>query len=157
MTMPDLSQETSNLVKHAITELHLAGFYDQTSGDSLDPYFEKVADDVVQLVRLFASHANSGMSAEITTSLLEALLQFKPLTPLTNDPAEWNQFGDMGWQSTRDSSAFSLDGGKTYYLLDEKRRWVAKLVWKLPAKLRNRLSNSKLVFPYHKAVDKPLA
>jgi hypothetical protein len=62
--------------------------------------------------------------------MLNDLLQFKNLTPLTDDPEEWIQHskemwdGEKGvWQSTRRADAFSDDGGKTYYLLSDRDKY----------------------------------
>ena len=49
---------------------------------------------------------------------------FRPLSPLTDDPAEWmerSEFcdGEPMWQSKRNACAFSVNGGLTYYLVGE--------------------------------------
>jgi hypothetical protein len=57
--------------------------------------------------------------------MINDLLQFKPLSALTDDPDEWvHHESDMWppdgvWQNKRHGEAFSHDGGKTYYLLSE--------------------------------------
>ena len=109
--------EDSNLVAHARRELELCG---QTFED---PEF---AESIVQAVAAFASYGHSGGSAMVAVEMLHDLLRFRPLSPLTNDPAEWNNVSDQSgapmWQSSRRPDAFSEDGGRTHYLLDEPGR-----------------------------------
>lgn len=103
----------SNLVEHAKRELALAGNDDDFN------------ETIIKAVEAFASYGHSGGSASVAIPMLNDLLQFKNLTPLTNDPGEW-QAVDMGkkpcWQSRRRPDAFSNDGGKTYYCLDDEGR-----------------------------------
>jgi hypothetical protein len=70
---------------------------------------------------------HSGGSASVAIPTINALLQFKNLRPLTNDPKEWVHhgeeiWGEKGgiWQNERNAEAFSKDGGKTYYLISEQ-------------------------------------
>ena len=102
----------SNLVLHARRELELLGE---------EP--EMVAC-LIAAVEGFASYpGHSGGSAACAIGMLERLLRFQNLAPLTDDPAEWqDQSGISGvpvWQNHRNSEAFSDDGGKTYWLLSD--------------------------------------
>lgn len=101
----------SNLVTHARTELTRIGE---------EP---EVIDGYVRVVEAFASMGHSGGSASVAIPTLNALLQFKNLAPLTNDPDEWENVSEMSgyemWQNRRNSEAFSDDGGQTYWLLSE--------------------------------------
>lgn len=97
-----------NLADHARRELDLTG------ND------EKFKDCIVKAVEAFAQYGHSGGSASAGINILNDLLQFKNLTPLTNDPNEWNNVGSGVWQNSRRSEAFSEDGGRTYYLLSER-------------------------------------
>ena len=108
----------SNLVAHAKLELRRAGLFDADSD-----YGGMLAEGVMKIVKVFAEEGHSGMSAAMTVQLLEKLLRFKPLTPITSDPSEWmdvTEHGPQGpmWQNRRSSSCFSTDGGKTYYDID---------------------------------------
>lgn len=104
-----------SLVQHARRELELAGVYRD------DPAY---AQSIAAAVAAFASYGHSGGSASVGIITLHRLLQFQPLTDLTDDPAEWHevgvQDGKVLWQSARMSQAFSTDGGKSYYTLDER-------------------------------------
>lgn len=103
----------SNLVDHARRELVLIG------------EDEWLTDGLCKVIAAFAEMGHSGSSAAHSTAVLERLLRFQPLAPLTDDPAEWFDHGEeMGggplWQNIRDSRAMSTDGGKTYTLVDEE-------------------------------------
>lgn len=104
-----------SLVEHAKTELTRLGEFDS------DPAY---AQSIVASVAAFASYGHSGGSAGIAIHVLHDLLQFKNLTPLTDDPEEWFDVSQMSgyelWQNRRNSSAFSKDGGRTYYLLEDR-------------------------------------
>lgn len=102
-----------SLVEHARRELTLFGE---------DP---ETINAIVSVVQAFADTGPSGGSAPSIIAYLEKLLRFEPLTPLTNNSAEWTDRTELMnahpfWQSTRDPRAFSEDGGKTYYLIDER-------------------------------------
>lgn len=95
------------LIEHAIRELSLAG------ND------EEFNDCIIKAIEVFASYGHSGGSAVVGIQILHDLLQFKNLTPLTNNPSEWNKVGPKMWQSSRNPEAFSIDGGAHYYLLSD--------------------------------------
>lgn len=101
----------SNLVAHAKRELELVGE---------EP---EIIDGYLKVIQAFADMGHSGGSASVAIPVINELLQFNNLTPLTDDPSEWNNVSDISgeemWQNRRNSEAFSTDGGKTYYLLSE--------------------------------------
>ena len=107
-------EEHSNLVKHALREMELAGI----------PQEDR--DKIMPIIRTFASQGHSGGSAGWYIVTLVKLLQFENLTSLTDNPNEWNKVSEEHshangplHQSQRNPEAFSTDGGKTYYLLSE--------------------------------------
>jgi hypothetical protein len=106
------SEKESPLVRHARRELALI---DQ------DPDIHQA---IIKAVEGFATYRNSGGSAGWAIHVLYDLLQFKNLTPLTDDPEEWNAVAEVDgettlWQSRRNAAAFSDDGGKTYLITGE--------------------------------------
>lgn len=103
----------SNLVDHARRELALIGEDDW------------LTEGLCKVIAAFAEMGHSGFSAEHSTVVLEKLLRYQPLSPITDDPAEWmDRAQEMGgepfWQNIRDSRAMSRDGGKTYTFVDER-------------------------------------
>lgn len=99
------------LVEHARRELTLLG-EDQD-----------VIDWMVGVIKKFAEFGHSGGSAFILIPQLNQLLNYENLTPLTSSPEEWEDRSLEShypiWQNVRNSKAFSEDGGKTYYLIEE--------------------------------------
>lgn len=103
-----------NLVDHACRELEKVGE---------DP---EVTAGIIKVVEAFSKMGHSGASSMYTIQILTELLQYKNLSPLTDDPSEWHYIsadiwgGEEGvWQNIRNSEAFSNDRGKSYYLLSE--------------------------------------
>lgn len=115
--------EESQLITHARRELQLAGLFDEDSD-----YGGMLGTSVMKLVEAFANEGHSGFSAAMAIDIFQRLARFQNLTPLTTDPDEWMNVSDMSgsemWQSRRRSDAFSTDGGKTHYLLDDKPRKI---------------------------------
>lgn len=106
-----------SLVEHAQRELELSGQAAE------DPAY---AQSIVAAVAAFASYGgHSGGSAMLAIEQLHRLLKFEPLSPLTDDPAEWvdrtAESGTPMWQNVRHGRAFSHDAGKTYWLVDDPR------------------------------------
>lgn len=111
------TKEESNLVKHARRELELLGEEQST----IDWY--------LKVVEAFVEFGHSGGSASVTIPTLHMLLSYENLTPLTDAPEEWflHEEAISGvksglWQNVRNGKAFSYDGGKTYYLIDDQER-----------------------------------
>lgn len=111
-----IDDQDSNLVKHAYHELTLIGE---------DP---KVIDWYIRVIKEYASFGHSGGSHMAIMPCLSQLLNFQPLSPLTNDPEEWYHHskdmwdGDNGiWQNKRDGRMFSEDGGETYTCVDDPK------------------------------------
>jgi hypothetical protein len=90
-----------SLVNHAEEELkYIRG----------DEYNDMVADAVLEIIRVFADQGHSGFSASITTNIVEKLMRFEPLTPLTGEDNEWNQIKDNLYQNRRSPRVFKEDG-----------------------------------------------
>lgn len=92
---------------HAIRELSLLGEDDET------------VEWMIRVVKEFTTFGHSGGSASVLIPMLNDLLQFKNLSPLTDNPADWILVAEDVWQCSRNPEAFSDDEGKTYYLLSE--------------------------------------
>lgn len=103
----EVSKEVSNLVLHARREMEILGCNQED------------IEQMVVIIRAFADVGSSGGQASWIIPILHDLLQFKNLTPLSDDPKDWIQHEPNMWQSCRRSDAFSPDGGKSYYLLSE--------------------------------------
>lgn len=110
----------SNLTEHARQEMERAGLFSKESD-----YDGMLGPAVMELVDVFAKQGHSGNSAMTVLAIFERVARYRTLTPITPDKEEWFFHGDMGptgepiWQNVRDSAAFSRDGGKTWYHLDD--------------------------------------
>lgn len=99
----------SNLVSHAKRELELLGLF---SGGKMD---EAMGRHVLRMVEEFSREGHSGFSAAYAVGLLEKLLRFEPLTPLTGDGSEWIEVGPDGLcQNNRCSHVFRDGDGNSY-------------------------------------------
>lgn len=103
-----------NVREHAIREMKLAGVDNDIYGDM-------TSKAVLKMIDVFEGEGHSGASAGLVLSIFNRVMDFGNLTPLTNDPEEWHDHGrgTPGWQSKRNSKAFSDDGGRSYYLVGE--------------------------------------
>jgi 2'-5' RNA ligase len=116
----------SNLTDHAKSELKRAGLMDKDSD-----YGGMLGNAVLKLMKTFSGEGHSGTSAMMALELFKKLAMYEPLTPLTDDLDEWMNVshesftkaeltaGKVMFQSRRHPGAFSDDGGKTYYILDD--------------------------------------
>ena len=111
----------SNLVNHAKRELELI----REDSDTIDGY--------LKVIQAFADWGHSGGSASFAIPIINELLQFNNLSPLTTDPDEWTHIhkdltsGEELWQSQRNPRAFSMDGGRTYYYVDDHNTIIHSL------------------------------
>jgi hypothetical protein len=116
------------LVDHAERELRDAGLFDEGSD-----YDGMLGESVLELVRTFAAQGHSGFSAHLTIDLFRRVAAYQILTPLKNpmESGEYIDHSDISggpcFQSTRKSSIFSEDGGKTWYDIDRKVPWYKRL------------------------------
>jgi hypothetical protein len=105
------------LVDYAESELKRAGLFDKDSD-----YNGMLGEAALEIIKVFSMQGHSGFSASIVTQLVEKLLRYEPLTPLTYEPDEWTDVSEMSgspmWQNNRKPTTFSRDGGKTHYDLD---------------------------------------
>lgn len=76
----------SNLKTYAIDELTRIGMYG--SGDEMN---DAMCDHILKMVDVFAEEGHSGFSAEYAIGILQKLLRWQPLSPLTGEDDEWNE------------------------------------------------------------------
>jgi hypothetical protein len=126
------------LQDHARKELELAGLFDKNSD-----YDGMIGEAVMDLVDAFCKAGHSGFSAQWAKQVFCDLAEWKNLTPLTNDPEEWQDVreycadSEEMYQNRRNPSCFSKDGGKTYYSLEEVEKlkededtpWQDRVEW----------------------------
>ncbi|MCL4419547.1 hypothetical protein M1146_05620 [Patescibacteria group bacterium] len=91
----------TNIETYAIDELTRIGMYG--SGDEMN---DAMCEHILKMVNVFAEEGHSGFSANYAISILQKLLRFEPLSPLTGEDDEWNEVGDGHYQNKRFSRVF---------------------------------------------------
>ena len=117
-----MANKEKTLAEHAAYELTKAGMTDHE-----DPEARKVATDVMALVRRYEKQNHNDKTGSFVVEAFSTLTQRLPLTPITDDPEEWDKFEVERknvetqevekrtiWQSKRAPSLFSEDEGKTF-------------------------------------------
>lgn len=104
------------LVAHARRELELCGQAAESP---------EYAGSVLAAVATLAAFGHSGGSMGAACRQLAALFMYRPLSPITNNPADWIDVAEYApgvplWQCRRDSRLFSRDGGVTYWNVDDR-------------------------------------
>jgi hypothetical protein len=103
----------SNLVEYAKKELDLLNLGNSDiTGDGMDYHMR---DHIIRMVELFSEEEHSGFSASYALSILERVLAYKPLTPLTGEDDEWNEVGHGVFQNRRASNVFK-ENNQAYWM-----------------------------------------
>lgn len=97
----------SAMSKHAIVELSLI---------KEDP---KVVLWYVSVLEAYNAMNLTEEASDHCLQVLNRLIRYENLAPLTDEPMEWVKIGDNYWQSIRSYDAYSTNGGKTYKLHSE--------------------------------------
>jgi hypothetical protein len=96
---------TSPLDEHVERELALLDLPEQT----------KVNMRII--LSLYSAYGYFGRTEHEVPEKIMSLVKFKNLSPLTDDPEEWEQMQAGLWKNKRNGRAFSQNGGKTFYYL----------------------------------------
>lgn len=119
----------SNLIAHAESELALLGM----GKDAPDEMNRLMHDNIIQLVKVFSKQGHSGFSANYAANMVDKLLRYDALSPLTGNDDEWmdlmgpkTEFApdDLRWQNKRDGRVFRTQDGHTF--LSEGKVFVDK-------------------------------
>lgn len=81
----------SNICKHAIKELKLAGYGNGEGGPN-----DWMYQQVIEAIAVFASHGNSGGSAPWEINLVQKLCDWDIISPLRFTDDEWSQISSDG-------------------------------------------------------------
>ena len=117
-----------NLYEYAKSEM------DRAWPGKEDRMQEAVKDNVLELVKVFSRQFHSGFSGAYVLSVLDRILHWKPITPVTGEEDEWQEpWGDDNHQQNKrcssvfrknfdnstaydiDRKVFSTDGGETFF------------------------------------------
>lgn len=101
----------SNICKHAIKELKLAGYGNGEGGPN-----DWMYQQVIEAIAVFASHGNSGGSAPWEINLVQKLCNWDIISPLRFTDDEWIQISSDGTcQNRRKSDVFKEPDGSIRY------------------------------------------
>jgi hypothetical protein len=103
----------SNLVKYAEDELALIGM----GPDVEDEMNRAMREHILTMVHAFADEGHSGFSASYALGVLQKVLAYEPVTPLTGEDGEWQVLGyadDMAAQNRRCAHVFKRADGTAY-------------------------------------------
>lgn len=102
-------------------ELDLLGLFEH----SPDPMNVDMRRHILHMIDEFSAEGHSGFSAAYAISILEKLLRFEPVTPLSGEDWEWvdvaEQNGSTLWQNSRCSRVFKDSTGA--YDIEGKVFW----------------------------------
>ena len=118
----------SNIVKHAIRELTIAGYFNDISGMN-----KWMREKVIELLTVFSSHGHSGNSAPFTIDLFKKLASFNVISPLTFKDDEWDLIdsdeNDITWQNNRKSTIFKSANGDIYDIYAYSKSYIKKWIF----------------------------
>jgi len=175
----------NNLIHHAVRELQLIGYaipmsisrhaslvkagipVEKSFASSQHDMNDKMSELVLALVAVFNEGGHSFGTAQYTVEVLNKLLQFQPLAPITNRPDEWVQHGgpdNQGtdfWQNKRQGECFTNDPRlRYYYKLDDRTRFGRSWFYRkaIPQNLRKWIHDTHIfwVNKKHKTQPDPL-
>ena len=130
----------SNLEKFAENELNI--ILNKCEDTEAIEMQKIMNNDILQIIKVFSEQGHSGFSAGYAINLLEKLLRFEPVTPLTGNEDEWTKLDygeDTMYQNKRcsrvfknaegraydiEGKAFSKDNGKSWYTCRDSRVYV---------------------------------
>lgn len=103
-----------SILDFAKNELDIIGMTE----DSPDEMDQLMRSHILHMVKDFADEGHSGMSASYAISILDKVLRFEPLTPLTGEDSEWTEldYDDIiiKYQNKRCSRVFKDVHGQAY-------------------------------------------
>lgn len=113
---------------------------------SEDPDVVNTYNSFMQIVDTFAKMGHSGSSARWAIDVINKLLSFEPLTPLTGESDEWNEVGPGVYQNKRCSRVFSETGAPEGHAYDIKGKVFTREGEEYS--FTNKDSHTSVTFPY---------
>ena len=75
---------------------------------------EMINNDILEILEKFADQGHSGFSANYVINVLERLIRWKPISPLTGEEDEWITVDESTKQNKRCSGVFLKQDGTAY-------------------------------------------
>ena len=86
----DEYEEDSDLIKHAKNEFVYAGWVDQ-NGRFYDEIQERICYDILDILKVISDQGHSGSSIGYLMHILNILVKYRSITPLTGESDEWDE------------------------------------------------------------------
>lgn len=124
------------MIEYAKRELSRIPHDDEGMQDHMDK-------NILQIIEIFMDQGHSNLSACYALNILDRLLRFLPITPLTGEDDEWRELPYGGYQNIRCSRVFKDITGRAYdiegkiFTDNDGESWFA-----------NRDSHVDIEFPY---------
>ena len=102
-----------SFLEYAKSELDLIGLTE----DSTDEMNRDMRKCILEIMQKFADQGHSGFSAGYAVNILNKLLRYEPLTPLTGEDDEWIELGydsELKYQNKRFGQVFKDADGRAY-------------------------------------------
>lgn len=98
-------------IEHAKRELKALGYKLDDTEEGPNKW---VAENIFELLKVFASQGHSGSSAPYVANLFCKLAKLEPAAPLQGTDDEWVAVADGVWQNNRASNVFKGIDGRAY-------------------------------------------
>lgn len=111
----EILEEKSNLVTFAENELNI--LIDKCEDEEAKGMQKLISNDILQIVEVFSQQGHSGFSANYAINLINKLLRYEPISPLTGADDEWNKLDyadNIKYQNKRCPRVFKDAEGKAY-------------------------------------------
>ena len=105
----------ASLVEFAEEELNKL-LKDCTDSEALKMQ-KSVNQDILDIIKMFSNQGHSGFSAQYSLNILKRLLNYKPLSAITDDESEWIKLDytpDIAYQCKRCPQLFKDSEGRVY-------------------------------------------
>ena len=105
----------ASLVEFAEEELNKL-LKDCTDSEALNMQ-KSVNQDILDIIKMFSNQGHSGFSAQYSLNILKRLLNYKPLSAITDDESEWIKLDytpDIAYQCKRCPQLFKDSEGRVY-------------------------------------------
>ena len=104
-----------SMVEFAENELNL--LLNTCTDDEAKNMQKVINKDILDIIKLFSEQGHSGFSAHYSMNILKRLMDYKPLSAITDDESEWTKLDydeDLAYQCKRCPSLFKDKNGRVY-------------------------------------------
>ena len=108
---------------------------------------ERMNRCILEIIEMFGEQGHSNLSANYAIEILNRLLRYLPITPLTGDEEEWEEIVPGKFQNKRCSRVFK-ENGEAYDIEGRVFSYNDGITW-----FQNRNSRVPVTFPYFPPIE----